>query len=156
MIYSNKYWKNWQHSMPRDFNVQYENGGRAKFSLFFNWWQQIKYHRRSLRYVKFGSEIRHKQSCKLSIITMRRQCKRWVVSERFHAHWNNTFTTMNLVNKGYKSIVVLKGETHKSAAVTKLPPFARYVEKQTSTESLCTFLHFYLTTYSPKHNAYHR
>jgi len=63
---------------------------------------------------------------------------------------------MNLVNKGYKPIVVLKDDTHKSAAVTKLPPFASYVEKRTSTESLCTFLHIYLTTNSPKHNAYHR
>jgi len=48
---------------------------------------------------------------------------------------------MNLVNENYKSIVVLKDDTHKLAAVTKLPPFARYVEKRTSTESLCTFLH---------------
>jgi len=35
----------------------------------------------------------------------------------------------------------LKDDTHKSAAVIKLPPFARYVEKRTSAESLCTFLH---------------
>jgi len=60
---------------------------------------------------------------------------------------------MNLVNKNYKSIVVLKDDT---AAVTKLPAFARYVKKRTSTESLCTFLLVYLTTNSLKHNAYHR
>ena len=62
---------------------------------------------------------------------------------------------MKLVNKNYKSIVVLKVDTHKSAAGTKLPPFARYVEKRTSTESLCTFLHVCLSTKSLKHNVYH-
>jgi hypothetical protein len=48
---------------------------------------------------------------------------------------------MNLVNKNYKSIVVLKDDTHKSAAVTELPLFARYVEKRISTENLSTFPH---------------
>lgn len=57
--------------------------------------QYIKNNRRSLRFVKFSAEIGHKQSYKNNIITMWRKWKRWVMSERFNIHWNNTFININ-------------------------------------------------------------
>lgn len=63
---------------------------------------------------------------------------------------------MKDVNNSYKCIVISKGDTHKSVAVTKISPSVGCFEKRTPIESLCTFLHVCLYMNWLKHNTYHK